>query len=166
MTNPQFRDHRNGKFGAEEKSMGTLERNKAVVGRYFADIISGGPAAAAAIDEIIAADCVFHDMPGGDMTGAEAFKQAMRGAPVTFPDMRAEVHDLVAEGDKVVARFTVSATHAGELMGVPASGKRLTWNGINAFRVVDGRIVEEWISEDFLGMLQQAGAIPAPGRAG
>jgi steroid delta-isomerase-like uncharacterized protein len=143
----------------------STEDNKTVIRRYFEEVISAGHGVGA-IDEVVAADCVFHNMPGGDMSGAEGFKQIMLGGHVSMPDLRAEVHDLVAEGDKVVARFTVSGTHLGDLMGIPPTGKRISWDGINAFRVSGGRIAEEWINEDILSMLQQAGAIPVPGQAG
>jgi steroid delta-isomerase-like uncharacterized protein len=82
-----------------------------------------------------------------------------------FPDIKRPVEDLVAAGDKVVARWTSFGTHSGEFMGVPATGRFLRTSGITIFRLEDGKIVEEWSESDMLGMLQQVGAIPGAGAA-
>jgi steroid delta-isomerase-like uncharacterized protein len=77
-----------------------------------------------------------------------------------FPDMHWVVEDLIAEGDKVVSRYTVRATHRGDFMGVPATGKVVTYTGILISRFAGGKFVEEWESLDMLGLMQQLGAIP------
>jgi steroid delta-isomerase-like uncharacterized protein len=71
------------------------------------------------------------------------------------------IEDQVAEGDKVVTRWTATGTHKGELMGIPPSGKKVRVTGIAIDRLEDGKIVESWSSFDQLGMLQQIGAIPS-----
>jgi steroid delta-isomerase-like uncharacterized protein len=80
-----------------------------------------------------------------------------------FPDMRVTIEDLVAEGDKVAARWSVTGTHRGELMGIPATGKRVTVTGIEINRFAGGKLVEHWESFDQLSMMQQLGVVPAPG---
>ncbi len=70
------------------------------------------------------------------------------------------VEDLFAEGNRVAARITNTATHKGTLMGIPATEKKVTFSGIDIFRVADGKIVEEWSYGDSLGLMQQIGAIP------
>ena len=114
------------------------------------------------IDEHLSPDFVYHvSMPGisPDRAGA---KQFVRGITSAFSDIRYTVEDLVAEGDKVVARWSSRGVHTGELMGVPATGKEVTTTGISMARIVDGKIKEVWSEFDALGMLQQLGAMEAP----
>ena len=82
-----------------------------------------------------------------------------------FPDMRVRIEDLIAEGDKVVARATLSGTQQGTFMGIPATGTHATISDIEIFRMTGGKAVEAWVQVDFLGLLQQLGAIPPPARA-
>ena len=80
---------------------------------------------------------------------------------IAFPDLLYVIEDLIAEGDKVVARVTNTATHQGPLMGIPPTGTKLTFTGTDIFRVVDGKITDEWSFVDQFGMMQQIGAIPS-----
>ena len=79
---------------------------------------------------------------------------------IAFPDLYYVIEDLIAEGDKVVARVTNTATHQGPLMGIPPTGTKLTFTGTDIFRVVDGKITDEWSFVDQFGMMQQLGIIP------
>ena len=79
-----------------------------------------------------------------------------------FPDFYDIIEDQVAEGDKVVTRFTSVGAHRGPLMGVEPTNKQVRWSGIAIDRVVGGKIVEEWVSWDMMGMLQQLGAVSWP----
>jgi steroid delta-isomerase-like uncharacterized protein len=89
----------------------------------------------------------------------KAFTQAFRAA---FPDLHYTIDDMLAEGDKVVVHATVSGTHQGAFMGMPATGKSATWSEIHIARMNDGKVVEHWVNQDRMGMLQQLGLIPAP----
>ena len=80
-----------------------------------------------------------------------------------FPDLQLSVDDLFAEGDRVVARWTSRGTHQGEMMGISPSGKHVQISEIDIFRVSAGKLAEHWGVFDQLGMLQQIGAVPAPG---
>jgi predicted ester cyclase len=82
-----------------------------------------------------------------------------------FSDAQITVDDQIAEGDKVASRWTGRGTHDGELMGVPPSGRQVTVDGLVVSRVANGKVVEEWVNWDTLGMLQQVGAVPAPAQA-
>jgi len=95
-----------------------------------------------------------------DREGFKAFVGINLGA---FPDVKVTSDSLVAEGDKVVNRWTAIGTHTGELMGIPATGKRITMTGITIVRVADGKITEFWMESDQMGMMQQLGVVPAPG---
>jgi steroid delta-isomerase-like uncharacterized protein len=77
-----------------------------------------------------------------------------------FPDAEVTIEDQLAEGDKVVTRWTGRGTHQGELMGVPPSGNRVEVPGITISRIEGGKIVEEWENYDALGMMQAIGAVP------
>lgn len=81
-----------------------------------------------------------------------------------FPDFRVETDELIEAGDKVVSRWTVTGTHKGEYMGIPATGKRVNVTGMTLQRFEDGKIAEDWWAYDLLGFMQQVGAIP-PARA-
>ena len=118
------------------------------------------------IDECYTADCVWHGPGGMEMKGHEGLKQLMAMLNTAFPDRRYTVHDLIAEGDKVVARWTLEATHRGEYMGVPATGKQVTMDGIYIIRFVDGKQAEWWLQADFAGMMQQLAALPTAKEGG
>jgi predicted ester cyclase len=77
-----------------------------------------------------------------------------------LPDADVSVEEEIAEGDKVVIRWTLRCTHMSELMGIPPTGKQVTWTGITIYRLADGKIVEEKGEEDSLGLMRQLGAVP------
>jgi steroid delta-isomerase-like uncharacterized protein len=72
-----------------------------------------------------------------------------------FPDYRDTVHDIVAEGDKVVVRWTLNGTHEGDFLGTQATGKRVTTSGISIFRLADGKITDDWTVIDMAGLMRQ-----------
>ena len=111
-------------------------------------------------EQIYAPDYVGHDPAGLHGTHLEELKQAATMLLGAFTDVRLVADDLIAEGNKVVKRWTVRCKHTGELMGIPASGKEMMWTGTNVFRIVDGKIEECWVESDALGMMRQLGAIP------
>jgi steroid delta-isomerase-like uncharacterized protein len=118
-----------------------------------------------ALDAIVAADLITHSQMPGVPSGIEGGKIVHRMAVAAFPDFRAEIEDLIAEGDKVVARLTFRGTHSGtEFMGIPPSGRQFAFSATSIFRIAGGKIVEHWGEEDALGWLQQLGAMPAPGQ--
>jgi steroid delta-isomerase-like uncharacterized protein len=140
----------------------STDENKAVVRRAFDSMSEGPDAFVAEHDQIYSPNLVGHfsGMPPVDI---DMHRQFGLGTFSAFPDLKRPVEDLVAEGDKVVARWTSTGTHDGEFMGIPPTGKRVTTSGITIFRLEGGKIVEEWSESDMLGMMQQVGAVPAPG---
>ncbi len=138
------------------------EMNKEVVRRYTEEVWSQGKLDL--IDEIIGDGYVFHDPLTPGVEGREAIKQLIAAYRVAYPDLHFTIEDLIAEGDWVVSRWTSSGTQLGELMGIPPTGIWGQSMGITLFRVVDGKIVEEWARWDSLGLLQQLGVVPAMGR--
>ena len=138
------------------------EENKAVARRAFEEHFNTGNFDLA--QEIFAADYVNHDpsLPRSG-SGPEAANQAVRLYREAFPDAQITVEDQVAEGDKVATRWSARGTHQGELLGVGPTGNQVQITGISLSRIEDGRIAEDWIDYDALGMMQQIGAIPESG---
>jgi predicted ester cyclase len=95
----------------------------------------------------------------------EAAKQEAADFRQGFPGVISTIEDLVAEGDKVVARWRAQATHQGEYMGIPPTGNRVEFTGISVYRIEAGKIAESWTAEDDLGLMRQIGAIPEPHQA-
>jgi len=92
-------------------------------------------------------------------TGAQAIKEVFATLYRAFPDLHVTIDDLIEEGDKVVARQTVTGTHQGEYMGLPPTGKPVTYNEIFIVRFVNGRIAETWGVVDVLSQMKQLGVI-------
>jgi steroid delta-isomerase-like uncharacterized protein len=137
------------------------EANKAIVRRFSEEVMNRGNLRV--IDELFAPNVVDHSIPPGFPAGIAGVKQMAAMYRSAFPDVRSTIEDLVAEGDKVVVRWSATGTHRGELMGIPATGKRVTVTGIVIDRIAGGKIVEHWESFDQLSMMQQLGVVPAPG---
>src|SRR5215208_4380731 len=149
--------------GTEEASV-SAEETKALARRWFEDLFNTGNLEVT--DEIIAPDHVNHDPTLPDIpTGPEGQKQIVNLYRGAFTNAHISVEDQLAEGDRVVTRWTGSGTHQGELMGVAPTGNQVRITGITINRVSGGKIVESWSNYDALGMMQQIGAIPEPGQA-
>jgi steroid delta-isomerase-like uncharacterized protein len=142
----------------------STEANEALVRQYVQQVENGHNLAA--LDEFMSDDLVDHSVPPGLPPGREGTRQVFTMYIAAFPDLQATIDDLIAAGDKVVIRGTVCGTHQGELMGIPATRKRVTFTGIHIFRIAGGKIAEHWLEMDTLGLLQQLGAVPAPAQAG
>ncbi len=80
-----------------------------------------------------------------------------------FPDLNVAIEDEVSEGERVVVRWTARGTHQGEFMGMPPSGNEFVIGGLTLLRIAEGKIAEHWVGGDFLGLMQQVGALPVPG---
>ncbi|MBV9544031.1 MAG: ester cyclase [Chloroflexi bacterium] len=113
------------------------------------------------LDEVIAPDFVGHDLPPGLPVGARGLRQFRETTRGAFPDAQTTIQQLLADGDYVIARFTIAGTHLGPLMGLPPTGKRFQLDLIEIARFRDGKIVERWTERDFLKLLQQLGLAPS-----
>ena len=113
------------------------------------------------LDDLFTEDYVYHgpSVPG-ELRGGAALKEMQKVFLNGMPDARERVEDQIAEEDKVFTRFSGRGTLTGELMGIPASGKEITWTGMVLSRFRDGLIAEEWVEWDSLRFLQQLGAVP------
>jgi steroid delta-isomerase-like uncharacterized protein len=138
-----------------------MSESEAVVRRFLREVISEGNADA--LNEVMSPHLVWHGGSFGEIRGLDEFKQFIGQFLEAFPDLAATVEDVIGGDDKVVTRLTVRGTHTGDLMGIPASGREASWTDVNIYRVADGKIVEEWFCGDYLGMMQQIGAVPEIG---
>ena len=113
-------------------------------------------------DQVLAPDYIHHDpnLPGGGQNSRDEHRQVINLFMTAFPDCRMAIHDQLAEGDKVATRWTFSGTHRAEIMGIPPTGKQISFDSIRIDRVVDGKMVEGWVNFDALGTMQQLGVIP------
>jgi predicted ester cyclase len=138
----------------------SVEENKAIVRRWFKELSSGNVDVA---DEVGGPELVFHTPSGADLHGIEGFKQVPRGVLGYIPDARFDVDDLIAEGDKVVARWTLSGTHTGQWRDIAPTGNKVSTWLVSVFRFAGGKIVEVWVRSDTYGWRQQLGMIPPIG---
>ncbi len=137
----------------------SAEENKAIARRGYEAINQKN---LDALEELAASDIIDHDPAPGQAPGLEGVKQSFDELLTAFPDVQMSIEDMIAEGDKVVARVSVSGTHQGEFMGIDPTGNRVTITGIDILRIAEGKIVEHWGNFDDLGMMQQLGVISEP----
>ena len=142
-------------------SAGETARNKATVER-FCDAMNTNDeeVISKTIDELVEPEAVIRTPVSLSVTGAAALKLVFTTLHRAYPDLHIAVEDLIAEGDKVVSRNTVTGTHRGEYMGIAPTGKSVTYNEIFIFRFANGRIAETWGVVDVLSQLRQLGVAP------
>ena len=123
-----------------------LEQNKALFERFVDEVFNKKNVAV--LDELMAFTVDEH-------------KEEITAFLGAFPDLHVTVEDLIAEGDKIVGRVTLTGTHQGELMGIPATGKKVSFSEILIVRISNGKAVEQWEVADTMSMMQQLGVIPS-----
>jgi steroid delta-isomerase-like uncharacterized protein len=139
------------------------EKDQATIRRYYLEVFNQKKASL--LDELAVADYVEHDPFPGHGQGLAGLHQRVGMLQSAF---RANftIEDMIAEGDKIVVRWTNQVVHQGTFFGVPATGKSATVSGIDIIRMRDGKMAEHWDVVDTLSLLQQLGAIPQPGAPG
>jgi steroid delta-isomerase-like uncharacterized protein len=113
-------------------------------------------------DEAVASDCVDHDPAPGQGPGPKGYRAFFTEMRTAFPDLKADLVALVADDESIAFAYTLSGTHKGPLMGIPATGKKVSIRGVQFSKFRDGKMVERWGSSDQLGMLQQLGVTAIP----
>jgi predicted ester cyclase len=146
----------------QDEPLMSPEANTVMVRHYLEEVIHQGNVAA--IDESIATNHVL-TWPGSPtpMCGPEGFKHLLIIYASAFPDLHWTTEEVSAQGETVVARLQARGTHLRELMGMPPTGKQVTWTETHIFRVAGGKLVEHWTNLDQVGMLQQLGVLPQVG---
>lgn len=139
------------------------EDNKTLVRRFFELGPSQGNMNAA--KELLAEDFVLH-VPLPAAAGVQGISDVVTACRAAFEHLNVTVEDMVAEGDRVVARFTARGVHKGQFMGLAPTGKPITMTGIEIFRIENGRIAELWGEANLLGLMMQLGILPEFGAQG
>jgi steroid delta-isomerase-like uncharacterized protein len=135
----------------------STDSNKQVVREFIEQAFVRTDESAA--NRLIADDFVPHSWPG--ITDKKGFLAAQKRVAAALTGISMTVEDLIAEGDKVVARITARGTHTGDFMGMKGSGKSYTISETHIFRLKDGKVAEHWRDADMLGMMKQLGAMPS-----
>jgi len=140
----------------------SAKENRVLVRRFLETWNKGKAAAISIMEEIYAPDFVAHSGTGEDVRGINAVKQSVNEEFKAFPDLHYVLDDMVVEGDKVAARYTMTGTHKGEFMGIPATNRKVTVRAMSIDRIVGGKFVEEWGMFDTLSLMHQLGIVPTP----
>lgn len=141
------------------------EQNKRVKRRLIEEVWNRGNFDV--VDELVAGDYVGHSSSSAEDTqGPAGYRQFYAALRRAFPDLTFTVEDQIAEGDRVVTRWSAHGTHEGEFQGIPPTGRRGTITGITIGRIANGKITECWTNADDLGLMRLLGAIPAPAEGG
>jgi predicted ester cyclase len=142
----------------------SVEEIKGLGRRVFEEMSKGKEAAMAVIDECYASNVVVYGASGLVFHGLKDFKQYISEFYNAFPDFHFTIDDMVVEGDKVAIRETITGTHKGAFMGIPPTNKKVTIWALEIDRVAGGKIVEARGRFDTLGLMQQLGVVPTPGK--
>ena len=135
----------------------SMERNKAVVQRLSEECFNENDLSI--LTDLVTPTVVYHNAQPGMTPGTDGYRQLLTMWRAAFPDAAVTIDDMVAEGDKVVTRFTGRGTHRGEFMGIAPTGRRVEVKAISIMRLEGGRIADEWELVDMLGAMQQLGAL-------
>lgn len=140
----------------------STEEHKALIRRFYSEVFDKGNLDM--IDEATTDGFVAHAPaePGHDAESQDRarLKEEFSRNREAFPDLTFNVEDMVAEGDTVAVRWTATGTHEGQLMDLPPTGKEVTLKGMNFLRFEDGKIAEDWVIWDSMGLMQQLGMGP------
>jgi len=111
--------------------------------------------------ELVAEDMVIHSPVPVPLQGREGFQTLLGFFRASFPVQRTAIHALIAEGELVASHHSHHATHGGDFLGLPATGREIVVDGIEIYRFADGKVVEFWHNDDMLSLFQQLGLVPA-----
>jgi steroid delta-isomerase-like uncharacterized protein len=136
--------------------------NKAIVRRLYEEVWN--KRRVELVDELMSPSHAMHDnhLPDSGV-GPEAYKRNVARFVTSFPDLRFNVEDMLAENDKVAVGWTISGTHKGEFRGISPTGKKVSIEGITIHHIADGKIMDSYANADYLGLMQQLGVAPAFG---
>jgi steroid delta-isomerase-like uncharacterized protein len=148
-----------GYFVKKGATFMSIEDNKAIARRGFEEVFTHKNVTV--LDKLAVADFTFHSA-SRTIQGREAVKQFLKMFLTAFPDLSLTIEDLIGEGDCVSIRYTNRGTHQAPFMGMAPTGKSITVTGLEFLHLANGKVIEEWINEDFL---EQLGVVAAPAQA-
>jgi steroid delta-isomerase-like uncharacterized protein len=140
-------------------SLSKQEQNKQIVSQFFETLDRQDTEM---MDQLVSStnySLHFSGMPPMDWN--ENKKEFLAPFTKAFPDLRRNIVDMVAEGDKVAVSINITGTYKGEFQGIPPTGKQVSFTAMDILTIIDGKITEEWATADMMGLMQQIGAIPA-----
>ena len=136
-----------------------MDRNKDVVRRFYEEVFNQRDVDL--LDELVVRDYEEHDPLPGQQPGLDGLKHRVNTI-IAALDPHFAIEDVIAEGDKVVVRWTNSGTNVGDFLGIPATGRSFSIAGVDIYRLEGGKLAEHWHVVDMLGQMQQLGLLPAP----
>jgi steroid delta-isomerase-like uncharacterized protein len=140
-------------------SLSKQEQNKQLVSQFFETLDRQDTKM---MDQLVSSTNYFLHFSGmPPMDWNENKKEFLAPFTKAFPDLRRNIVDMVAEGDKVAVSINVTGTYKGEFQGIPPTGKQVSFTAMDILTIIDGKITEEWATADMMGLMQQIGAIPA-----
>ena len=141
----------------------STEENKTIARRLIEEAWNQGNISV--VDELLAPDHIPHNSRVGNQPPSrELYKQFIIRTRAAFPDMHATIEDQIAEGDRVVTRWSVQGTHQGVFQGHSPTGNQMRVTGIAIDRITDGKVVEGWMEMDTHDQMQQLGLTTQPGK--
>ena len=140
------------------------KENKTIIRRLYEEVWNQRKLRV--VDELLSASHALNDpIVSGAQVGPELYKRRVVELTTALPDLCFTLEDTIAEGEKVVTCWTISGTHQNEYMGIPATGKKISLEGITIHHLKNGKILDSYARWDVLGLMRQLGAIPAQGRS-
>ena len=135
-----------------------LMDNKAIVRRFYEEVWNKRKLEV--VDELVSPSHALNDPDvSGSQTGPELYKRRVVEFTASFPDLRFTIEDMIAEKGKVVVCWTISGTHKGEFMDIPATGRKVSVEGITIHHITNGKILDSYARWDALGLLRQLGDV-------
>jgi steroid delta-isomerase-like uncharacterized protein len=140
-----------------------MEPAKDIIKRFVEELWNGRRLDVA--DQIFSEHCVTHQLRSGVLgesvaPGPQEMKEHVSGWLISFPDLRFNIEQMITERDRVVSQLVMEGTHQGTWMGISPTGKRLQIRMITIHRIANGKIAEDWVLVESLGLFQQLGAVP------
>ncbi len=136
----------------------SAEENKAVIRRFIEEGLSGR--SFHTIESLLAPNYTNYFPGAPSPLTRESFRPVAEEFFTAFPDMRVEIHEMIAEGDAVATRYTIHGTHQGTFQGIPATGKRISVTGTSFYHIKNGKMVDDYPGFDALALMQQLGVVP------
>ena len=155
----QSKQAENIRAGETDSGSDLAEKNVALVRRFFEEVWNKGNLSM--VDEFLAQDYADNNLPPGAPRGLKGFEASVNMFRSAFPDIHFTLDQVLAENDHLAIRLTGRGTHKGNFMGIPPTGKQVSFGGMTFIRIQDGKVAESWGISDIPGLMQQLGG---PGR--
>jgi steroid delta-isomerase-like uncharacterized protein len=143
---------------SEDKTDMRKNKNKELAVRFYNEALNKGNLEL--LNNIMSEDFIDYNSSSGQLQGLEGFKKFLNMVITAFPDLQIEIEDILAEGNKVIARLIITGNQSGSLGKIPPSNRKAEWTGIDILEIENNKIIGRWSERNLLSMMQQIGAIP------